>query len=617
MEHLLSLMAVAVLTLLPGAVLTGWRSIDDRLEALGRCCAISLAVNCFAIMGLFVSGHYRTTTAWIWLILVALGSILILRFKRHGEGPEEQTSDQRMREVTLWGLPAILLIALFPILYKSFFLHFFSWDAVSSWNRWARDFVLMPELSAHYSLFYTQFNSFGMSFPYMIGGDTDLEYYAHSLSFIHALILYAGLRALGSRLGFSAVTVMLALLLTLPFYKWTGTGYADVAAAAYLIWAIALFFTALDERRRSLAWWSGLAGATAYLFKQSTLPILVAVPLLAVAFAPAGDRMRRLGLGSRVAAGLSMAPICWNLIGGHPLFDNQFRHVMSGIHGSLSQWEVLQRAALEIIESITFFRPFYLDALAAVLIGVLILVGAAQNRFVGILSLAGLLHLLVWANTASYNARGAMPAFAVLAIAGVVGLKGLAQRLPANRTRVALIGSQAALLLALAYAEAVPVFAGKPLSKVDWRPGFHLSRTRPWLTGRENLARLDPSVKALEQWRKAHPGFKGRLWSSPFLISLVHRKDFSRSWMDIVDRGGLAWREGDFVFISTDDLRRPKRNHMLLFPEVGKMTWKEWLESMVERGDLSQDSAHGRYRSYRVLRDPPVGPSAGGQETLK
>ncbi|HSR66667.1 MAG TPA: hypothetical protein VLU25_01905 [Acidobacteriota bacterium] len=605
MDHLQSLLALAGMALLPGAALISWKGRQDKLEALGRCCAVSLAVHCFAVMVLFLGQWYRPATAWAWLLLAAAATFFIWLRAGSSLQADEPRTDGAGFDLRVWGVPLLLLVPLLPVLYKSVFLPYYSYDAVASWNRWAVDFVLAPEQAARYDLFYTQFNSFAISFPYMIAGSTRLEFYGHALAFLHLLILYAGLRALQRRLGFSAVMVLLVLFVTRPFYHWAGTGYADIGAVAYLTWALALYFKAAEEREPTAAWLAGLAAATAYLFKQSVLPILVAVPLLAFVLSPAEDRARRFGLGLRVACGLGLAPLCWNLIGGYTLFGEQFQYVMDDIHGNLSRLDILGSAALELIESATFYRAFWVDALALLAAAGLILSGAVKNRHMVVLTLAGLLHLLVWANTVSYNERGALPAFVVMAAVLVCGLQRLLRFWTKERRRLIWIGLQVVLVMIWASAEAAAAFARHPLRIVDWRPAFNWAQTRPWLTARTNLALMDSSVRDLEEWRKSHPDFAGRLWSTPFLISLVNWKEGSRPWLDTVDRGGLRWHKGDFIFIAGEDLSRSKSNHLMLFPQAGKMTWGEWLGKMVERGDLRKDGLYGRFHAFEVVRDPP------------
>lgn len=628
MVHLTALVGFLAYGFLPGIALVSWKKRErDYLETLGMACAISVGINSFAVMLLALTNLYRPWSAWTWTgLLIAATAVIFSKrpWQNHAvshegsaEPPEKSKAGGSAGNRARWlgrvstsrasRIPWLLLPIFTIQAYRASFFPFVAYDAVASWNRWARDYVLDPQYILHEKHFYTHYMSWGMSFPYMLGGDTGLEYYSHALSFLHVLILYAGIMGLARVLGGSGRLAFAVLLMTAPFYRYASTGYADAAASAFAVLSAALFAKALKNFREQpwMPWMAGLAGGTAFLFKQSALLVVVLVPLLAFLVLRQREWRTRFQIGLRTAAAMAAVVVPWYLIGQNPFFGSQFNYVVKGIHGGLGQADIFLKGAAEFVSSASAFTRARTDWMTVGLFAIGTGLACFRNRVAAVVALAGLGNVLVWMNTANYDARGMMPGLALLVVVAVCGLQRAGTAVPHEAVRN-LASAGLILTLMFFYVKVETHQSWYSPGKIDWRDSGPWYSVRPFAGRTDKLRIVQPKLADLEDWKSAHPGFSGRVWGDALTMAALdpHRSTRHQHWVEFLPGGKPDWRIGEHVLVSEDWLQSAKTPSAPWETASGNVvrSWGEWIRHYVDKGVLRAAGVYGRLSDFEVVQ---------------
>ncbi len=602
--------AVVVLALLPGVALASRRWGRSPLERLGVACAISLSINCFALMLLNVLGLYRVSTAWLWFTLVLIGSCLIAarrradRRRRETARPsiQEQPSNEVLQDVL--ALPILVTVFL-----KTSFFPFSSWDAVASWNRWARDYFLVPNYFSQETFFYPQYHAWALSFPYMLMGDPTIEYFSHAIAVAYLLVLYAGVVRLSRVLGTPAWLAFPALFLTAPMTTWVGSGYADDAAAGFAALSVAVFLEALalhDERRaRARALGAGLLSGTAFLFKPSGVVIAFAVFGLGVFLTREKSLPSRARLATVAVLGALLVAAPWLVSGQTALGDIQLKLVMSGVHGSLPQSEIFRAGMKKLRDSGTLLARPNLDYAALAAAFVLALAAMRRGRAALCLGLAAFGVVPVWVNTANYDNRAILPAVPLVVVIAAAGLfAGATRALGQVPGRAVCFAVALASLAMFGIAELDSGGALIDRSVYDPRPGAEWARLELLGEHGEKATRLMPALAALRAWQADHPRFARNVWSDPVIIAALdpRRPNGGGVWIGVLfdAAGNPRWSPGDVLFLSSGTRGEPVRPPWIRTGGNDPTTWAEWLRTLESAGAVRPTGEWGDYAAYEV-----------------
>ncbi len=626
-SHVIGLIAVIVYTILPGIALVPRLCAYTRLERAGLICAVSIGINAFALMMFSILGAYRPAVAGSWGVSLVVCTVVFylraLRHRRKDIRPVPLDTDVSTASAARSGAREggyslhLLVLGIFAIqACKTWFFPFYTWDAIASWNRWARNYVVVPNYFQTERFFYPQYHSWSMSFPYMLMGDPSLEYYPHALSFAYVLVLYAGVARLARSVGAPGGLAFSMLFITFPIVCWVGSGYADDATTAFAILSIALYLESLQAGSRAAAFsragLAGFAAGTAFLFKQSSATITVMVPLLCTLLVVGGSRSFRFALGVVVAAGMVLVVTPWLLTPQSALLDPQLKLVLHDIHGQRSQLEILRQGLEMLIYSGTILKSRLVDLGFLCLVLLLVLFAMARSRVALTLGLASMLALAVWLNTANYDARALLPAvpvFIVLAASGLTGLTPRIMGMTAGRVVLGLFQVGCVSLYFFAERSSQYVYAGDRV--FDWRPGERWCTVALLADQREKATELVPALGALWQWKALHPDFAGRFWSDPVVMAAFDpsQPNGGGLWLGefFDDKGRPQWRTGDVLFMTADSFRNDRK------PASGpgsgnggnpSQTWEEWLASLEGTGQVRKGGRFGEYTEYELLAEP-------------
>ncbi len=602
-------------TLLPGVALLQRRR--PFVEQLGSAVAISVALNSFLVMLLVLSKTYTLVVGWIWLTIL-VGMTLLLRrewawIRSRVEVPALGTAAEASS--------ALLVPVLAIVAYKSFALPFFAWDSIASWNRWARAFALDRDFFSATEFFHPQYLSWGISFPYVLSGDTTQEPSAHGFAFFCFLILWAGVWRLSTCFSVPGALACAAVMVPLSVSSYAGTGYSDIAASGFSCLALALtleaFSTSLargdpvlwrSSRNRALL--AGLAAGTAFHYKLLA-PLGFGALLLGLVVLPGRSglgRRLRLAVLSGLAGAAVIAP--WILSSSAALTDPLLHYVTTGIHGDASRIGIFVEGAWVLVAGTTAFKSPFVDVSVFLAGFTLFIVGSRRSREASALGGAAVLGTLVWMATANYDTRALMPFQIAAIVLSLAGLEAILHRVRNRRFRHSIVLSlQVTCLLAYLIPQFAPDFRVGPARAMDWQPGRHWIKASPLTARTQKLRFLQPALADLAAWHSEHPDPAGSIWTNPLLLAELDpaQVDSRINWMGKLEwEGEVRWQQGDLLLVCDFDHDTPKLSYPVIDELVGlsPSTWGPWVVAADEREVIRLQDEYESLKVYSILAEP-------------
>jgi hypothetical protein len=202
--------------------------------------------------------------------------------------------DTKNEVIILWviWLALVLFFAVKGIVWASnvFFSNlgtvFSTWDAVVSWNRWATEWATGQVPGG--SHFYPQLIPANWSIPYLLLGDTTLQFFAKSIMPLFGLSMFVGLfnLALETRESYFLVgAALLAPILKHFLDAGVSNGYVDIAVAFWGFMLIYLLIRAQKtsefDQRYHLLLLGAVSVAGAAVTKQTGVYLALCYPILA------------------------------------------------------------------------------------------------------------------------------------------------------------------------------------------------------------------------------------------------------------------------------------------------------------------------------------------------
>jgi len=421
-EFSTGLVALLAFVFVPGCYLL---KSDRSIEGIGTAIALSIGINSFAVMIAAMNGIYTRSWFWLWILfLIPITGWLIFRpYTRLRSSPK----------VIQW----ILLPFFLCVAFKSWFLPYFTWDAIASWNRWARNFAIDPRYFENSNFFYPQLMSWGMSIPYVGSGSPALEYISHGYSFFLVLVLYAGTLRLSRAIRTDGVVSFSLLFVTYPFVSYVATGYADIGTAGFTAFALALAMESFrvdkpeyissglprfDYTKVLLA---GFTAGIAFLFKQSSIPVIFALCGLHLLLVCSDSLTKKFKYGAAYGFGFFIPVLPWLLSKSTTLSGPHFLYLVSGIHPDPSISGVLFSGMNLLVRQISIFDTTLGGWIFLGIAVSSVALASLRGKNERTLGLSVLICTLFWMGTASYDARALMPVMVPGAVLFSAGLEYL------------------------------------------------------------------------------------------------------------------------------------------------------------------------------------------------
>ena len=615
LDHLSAFLGLMTFALLPGIALL-FSSRRLSLEWIGTVASISIGVNCFVVMLMAISGHYSRFNAWLWLIVLCLASsVLLVRPFPGIEAAQNQRFGHGGR-VLGWLLAPIFAI----VAYKSFFLPFYAWDSIASWNRWARGFALQGDYFQHNEFFYPQYLSWSFSFPYKLAGNPTLESYAHAFAFFHVLILFAALARLSRLFGIPGSLAFACSFVTLGISSYAGTGYADIPATAYSCLAAALVLELAADPSRILfnrhsslfrkSFLTGLVVGTSFMFKLLAPLLPVTLALISTAFPGSITRRECFKRMAVVGSATWVIVLPWLLASNTAINAPMLTYVTVGIHGEASFGQVIWSGMHNFLFGFTSFNLVWLEGGILVLGIIGITMALRRSRVLAQLAAAGLFGTGVWMATANYDTRALMPFLTALLVAFLAGLSHYIKHLGKLKSYSTLIILQVFLVALFVVPELLPDLRIQHRRVIDWKQGRLWFETRAFSSRTEKLERLQPSVASLELWKNDNPSFEGTIWTNTMLLACVDPWKVDgggKPMLKMEWQGEVRWKRGDMIIATAGD----DKDQKLDYPELDRLagsstkTWGPWFEAAQEAGVIRLEQSYPSLRAFRIVRDPP------------
>lgn len=553
---------------------------------------VSSGVFSFLCVLLLQSLGWHEALVWKllgWLEAFAIAS-LVVRSK-------QLASDHAPQQLTL---PSILGLLVFLFCFLELVSHLVShwpgvlegWDAIVSWNRWARDWAAgrWPTLTWNYP----QLIPASWSVLYLWLGSTEIE---------PPLRIYMGMFALGLVAVFLAAFVHwrrwplllagagMTAIAIVPFRQVLDTGYVDLPLAFTVAltahWA--LLALAKGHEEPQWLWMATLSTGYALLIKQGGV-------LALVFWLWSFWSLRGNGKQSRHCLVLLMVLVIpwYGLQLWHGSDESVISYVMRDIYGAETLGARLVRAlgrTLPEVLGIAAQTRVAAVILFVTILGILLGMKDRYARLCGIVALAG---LLAWAMWFSYDGRNLLPTVPVLLMAVAHGY-GHVQSLPRFLADslvlrpVAIAGVFQRVFLILTFTVLIGAFL--PQNVARWEQ--HTDALR--------MSAGDPEFNQELLAYVSAPGFSGKIYTTYSQVPAI--SELRRHWFN--DRGAshmlpstrLALQQGaPFCEVRETIAGHEEIQHVLLHESV----YPAMTASALEAGSLQVEIAKPGLKLMRV-----------------
>ena len=302
------------------------------------------------------------------------------------------------------------------------------WDAIVSWNRWAKDWSagVWPALTWDYP----QLMPADWSVLYLWQGSSEIEIFVRIWMGLFAVALMAVFLAMYAHWRrwplLLAGAVMSGILLG-PYRQWLDSGYVDVPLTFAILLTAHWAMLAVYDASRSGRWliYATVATALALLTKQGGLmALLMWLWALWCLRAQTALTWRAVGL-------LLVLVLPWYLLAQlHDSHDSVFAYVTRDIYGKETLSARVVRALIKTLPVVTGVGASTRLAAVIVFVGICGFVIALRDRCGRFFTVTGIGGLLVWAASFSYDGRNLLPALPLLLLAVAHGF-GRMQLTPA------------------------------------------------------------------------------------------------------------------------------------------------------------------------------------------
>jgi hypothetical protein len=423
--YTLGLVGMLQAVLLPGLCLTLCLNSWNWPQRLLFAPPLSLLLNYYLVWALSSAGLYGQASI---LGLLAL-EIAWIAFRTRRSPPAISTYEPLDR----WIEPLFLLLAVAALTkYTQAWVRDFGdvfqlWDAVVSWNAWARDWFHNTRPSSN---LYPHALPIAFSLPYAFMGNSALEMFSKATI---GLIYLSGLGAL-IELGFRRKDLRLTAWVCAFLFSsiqarfmqshWN-SGYADIPLSLMPLFAFCISFMTGKET----PWIFGLISGTAPLVKQPGLLIAALSPLLYRGWKPLRSSLKPVALPAIIAAGP------WYLFIASTIYllkreSNNVGYLSNLVPGGpLERWSVTLNLLVHYAGA-----PYLIAYLILSTWGVLVSKDARRWWLY-----LGLPYFLIWGTFFAYDIRNLSMALFPLALSVSAAVSFLAEkiqtRLPAMRVQ--------------------------------------------------------------------------------------------------------------------------------------------------------------------------------------
>ncbi len=413
------------LTLLPGLLLQRLLARDRLVMPATDTLLfifVSSGVITFLLLLLLRQTGLHNRTAWMLLGGVQTLALLLLSWR-------SKPTEHRLPDAQ--ALPLVSLLSLLVYLFCLVELVLTvighwpgvleGWDAVVSWNRWARDWTEgnWPFLTWGYP----QLVPALWSVLYIWQGSSEIEFFLRIWMGLFPLLLVLVFLALfvhWRRWSLLAAGAAMSGLLLGPYRNVLDTGYVDVPVTfATLLTGHWVMLARQDSARR--ARWllqAAFAAAFALLTKQSGM---LALGLLLWGCWQCGLRSRDWWLPLLLT--IVMTVPWYTLAWLHESSDSVIDYVTGDIYGNETLSQRIQRALTQTLPSVLGLGTNAARNSVMAMLGIAGLLLALRDRHGRFCAFVGFGYVLVWAGFFSYDGRNLLPGlpFVLLAIANGYG----------------------------------------------------------------------------------------------------------------------------------------------------------------------------------------------------
>ncbi len=412
------------LTVLPGLLAHEWQARNKIympvLDSLLFMFAFSAVVS-FLLVLLLQSCGLHTKAVWMLLGWAQLAVGLYWHFTNrtpHGLSP---TAAQPMPVPGVVGLLVYLfcVIELLHTIVGHWPGVLEGWDAIVSWNRWAKDWSNQqwPALTWDYP----QLIPANWSVLYLWQTSNEIEMFVRIWMGLFAVALMAVFLAMYAhwrRWPLLLAGAVMASILLGPYRQVLDSGYVDVPVTFAILLTAHWALLALHDTASSARWlfYATVATALALLTKQGGLLALVMWLWALWNLRAQGQLVRR------AVALLALLVLPWYALAQvHGMHDSVLAYVTHDIYGSETLSARMLRALTHTLPVVTGLGPSSRlgDVIIFLVLGGLVL--ALRDRCGRFFLVIGLAALLVWAASFSYDGRNLLPALPLLLVAAAHG----------------------------------------------------------------------------------------------------------------------------------------------------------------------------------------------------
>ncbi len=412
------------LTVLPGLLAHEWQARHKihmpALDSLLFMFAFSAVVSFLLVLLLQMCGLH-TRAVWMALGWAQLALGLYWHFTNRTPLSLLHADAQRM---PLLGILALLIyVFCFVELLRAVVGHWpgvlQGWDAIVSWNRWAKDWSAgqWPALTWDYP----QLMPAAWSVLYLWQGSSEIEIFIRiwmSLFAVSLMAVFLAMYAHWRRWPLLFAGAMMTSILLGPYRQVLDSGYVDVPQAFAILLSAHWVLLAVHDAARSARWlfYATVATALALLTKQSGL-----LALMMWLWAVWNLRAQQQAVW-RAAGLLLLLVLPWYALALlHDTDESVLAYVTHDIFGNETLSARMIRALTHTLPAVTGIGPSTRVVAVIVFVGICGLVLALRDRCGRFFAVTGLCGLLIWAASFSYDGRNLLPVLPLLLLAAAHG----------------------------------------------------------------------------------------------------------------------------------------------------------------------------------------------------